>query len=74
MRRRGRLRRRRKRMRGSRRRLRRGRKLRRRRRRRRRSRILTIKDHATEAVRSFKYLGTVISHTNDEQKKSKLES
>jgi len=37
-------------------------------------RILAIKDHDIEAVRSFKYLGTVISNTDDEQKKSKLES
>ena len=44
------------------------------RRRRRISGILAIKDHDIEAVRSFKYLGTAISNTDDEQKKSKLES
>jgi ribosomal protein S3AE len=38
------------------------------------SRILAIKDHDIEAVRRFKYLGTVINNTDDEQKKSKLES
>jgi hypothetical protein len=36
--------------------------------------ILAIKDHDIEDDRSFIYLGTVISNTNDETKKSKLES
>jgi hypothetical protein len=45
-----------------------------RRRRSRISRMLEITNHDIEVVRSFKYLGTVGSNTNDEQKKSKLQS
>jgi hypothetical protein len=35
---------------------------------------LTVEDHKIEVVRRFKYLGTVISDSNDEQKKSELGS
>jgi len=35
------------------------------------SKILTIKDHDIEDVRSFKYLGTAISNTNDKTEEIK---
>lgn len=41
-----------------------------------RSEILTINDHGTEMVRSFKYLGTIVIRvniTNDETKEIKAE-
>jgi hypothetical protein len=36
------------------------------------SEILAIKDHDIEVVRSFKYLGTVISNTNEEAEEIKV--
>jgi hypothetical protein len=35
------------------------------------SEILTTEDHETEAVRIFKYLGTVINNINDETEETK---
>ena len=35
---------------------------------------MTVEDHKIEVVRRFKYLGTVISDSNDEQKKFELGS
>ena len=35
--------------------------------------ILTINDHDTEVVKSFKFLGIVVINTMIKQKKSKLE-
>jgi len=35
------------------------------------SKILTIIDHDTEVVRSFKYMGTAVNNTNDETEEIK---